>query len=196
MWLLATLTDQLVTLLAGFALTTAVGGALGSWFQRRTWDHQNERTLAEADRGHATEICRELSQLMDKRLYRMWQLNWALFGDPIEGSRVEARMQDYRAALYEWNDTLNRNLAAAEIQFGHALRDQLERDVYEGFRILGTKLEYRYRHIQSSQPSEADADLEERLSRDLRELRERIYAMVVIMLQQIREGRIGRHAPH
>lgn len=60
--------SQLVTLVIGFALTTVVGGARGSWFQRQAWDHQNDRSLAESDRDHATQTCRELSQLMDKRL--------------------------------------------------------------------------------------------------------------------------------
>jgi hypothetical protein len=78
MGLVGALTDQMLTLLLGFALTTVVGGSLGYWFQRRNWEYQNDRTLAEADRAHATDICRELSQLMDRRLYRMWQLKWAL----------------------------------------------------------------------------------------------------------------------
>jgi hypothetical protein len=86
MLVIAALTEQLITLVVGFALTTIVGGLLGAYFQRRTWDHQNERTLAEADRSHATQTCRELSQLMDKRLYRMLQIRWALFSDK-PGSR-------------------------------------------------------------------------------------------------------------
>lgn len=131
---------------------------------------------------------------MDKRLYRMRQLAWALFADPIDGPRLEGRMQDYRAVLYEWNDTLNRNLAAAEIQFGRALRERLERDIYEGFRSLGATLEARYRHVQRSDPPDADEQDREQVSSELRELRESVYAMAVIMLEQIREGRVGRHA--
>jgi hypothetical protein len=195
MWLIATLTEQVVTLIVGFALTTVVGGLLGSWFQRRAWDHQNERTLAEADRGHATQTCRELSQLMDRRLYRMWQLNWALFAPCLDRGRVDACMQDYRAVLYEWNDALNRNLAAAEIQFGRGLRNRLEGEIYEGFRSVGEKLEATYRELPSMHPSGAthhDTDA----SGDLREMRERVYAISVVMLQHIRDGRVGRSAKH
>jgi hypothetical protein len=192
---IATLTDQLVTVVLGFALTTVVGGVLGYWFQRRTWDHQNERTLAEADRAHATQICREVSQLMDKRLYRMLQLNWAFGADGIDRSRVEARMEDYRGVLYEWNDTLNRTLAAAETVFGPALRDQLEADVYEGFRSSGLKLEERYRALGASPPSVPAAPSGPDVGRDLRGMRERIYAITVKMLSQIRDGSVGRNAP-
>ena len=195
MWLLATLSDQLVTIVVGFALTTVVGGVLGAWFQRRTWDHQNERTLEEADRDHATQVCRELSHLMDKRLYRMRQLNWALCATPVDESRVQASIQDYRAVLYDWNDGLNRNLAAAEIQFGGDLRRQLERDIFEGFRTAGQRLEANYRRARQPQGSEPRAQVEESLEHELDELRERIYDLGVTMLQRIRDGEVGRHAP-
>ena len=194
MWFLATLSDQLVTIVVGFALTTVVGGLLGAWFQRRTWDHQNERTLSEADRGHATQVCRELSHLMDKRLYRMRQLNWALTAEPVDESRAEASMQDYRAVLYEWNDTLNRNLAAAEIQFGVELREQLEREIYEGFRAAGARLEASYKRLLGPYRSDADEPSRGTLERDLDQLRESIYDLGVTMLRRIREGRVGRHA--
>jgi hypothetical protein len=192
MWFLATLSDQLVTVIVGFALTTVVGGALGAWFQRRAWEHQNERTLEEADRDHATQVCRELSHLMDKRLYRMRQLNWALLTTPPDASRVQASMNDYRAVLYEWNDGLNRNLAAAEIQFGSEVRGQLENGIYEGFRAVGAKLEANYRREQHT--ADADRAFEKSLEPDLDELRERIYNLGVTMLRHIRDGRVGRHA--
>jgi hypothetical protein len=195
MLVIAALTDQLVTVVLGFALTTVVGGVLGSWFQRRTWDHQNERTLAEADRAHATQICREVSQLMDKRLYRMLQLDWAFGTGEIDRSRVDARMDDYRGVLYKWNDTLNRTLAATETVFGHALRDQLEADVYEGFRSSGLKLEERYRALAASPHSDSGAPSGQDVGHDLREMRERIYAITVKMLRQIRDGTVGRNAP-
>jgi hypothetical protein len=194
MWLLATLSDELVTIVVGFTLTTIVGGGLGAWLQRRTWDHQNERTLEETDRGHATQVCRELSHLMDKRLYRMRQLNWALAAEPLDESRVEASMKDYRVVLYEWNDTLNRNLAAAEIQFGSDVREQLERDIYEGFRVAGDSLEASYKRLRGPHRSDNAAHSRESIERNLDQLRERIYDLGVTMLRRIRDGRVGRHA--
>jgi hypothetical protein len=195
MWLLDTLSDELVTIGVGFVLTTVAGGVLGAWFQGRAWDHQNERTLEETDRGHATQICRELSHLMDKRLYRMRQLNWALIAEPLDESRVEASMQDYRAVLYEWNDTLNRNLAAAEIEFGRDVREQLERDIYDGFRAAGVSLEASYKRMRGPHRSDTAARSGDSLGPNLDQLRERIYGLGVTMLLRIREGHVGRHAP-
>jgi hypothetical protein len=194
MWFLATLSEQLVTIVLGFALTTVVGGVLGAWFQRRTWDHQNERTLAELDRGHATQVCRELSQLMDKRLYRMRQLDWALSAKPLDESRVQAKLMDYRTVLYEWNDSLNRNLAAAEIQFGGDVREQLERNIYEAFRAAGATLEASYKRLHADDRPDADEPVGGSLERDLDQLREDIYDLGVAMLRRIRDGRVGRHA--
>jgi hypothetical protein len=164
---------------------------LGTWFQQRTWDHQNTRTLAEADRSHATEVCRELNQLMDKRLYRMRQLNWALTAEAWDAARVEACVADYRSVLYEWNDSLNRNLAAAEAQFGGALRERLERGIYEGFRAAGVKLEASYRHRRGPS-SDADETSGELVARDLNRLRENIYDLALTMLRLIHEGHVGR----
>lgn len=192
MWFAAALTDQLVTLALGFALTTVAGGLLGAWLQQRTWDHQHARTLAEGDRDHATQLCRELSQLMDRRLYRMWQLNWAIFAQELDQARVDARLHEYRAVLYEWNDSLNRNLAAAEILFGSAARERLEREILEGFREVGAKLEFRYQELRQLRNSHDVSLAEADLSEELAQMRERIYAMTLEMLGQIREERVGR----
>jgi len=195
MGLVAALTDQMLTLLLGFALTTVVGGSLGYWFQRRNWEYQNDRTLAEADRAHATDICRELSQLMDRRLYRMWQLKWALFAQAPDLERIDGKMRDYRAVLYDWNDTLNRNLAAAEIEFGSALRHELEGRIYEGFAAVGRRLEERYHELTQNEERGPQQQRSQEASRELLRLREAVYRLNVTMLKQIRDGRVGRHAP-
>jgi hypothetical protein len=41
MLIAATFVEQVSTVILGFALTTVLGGALGSWFQRRTWDDRS-----------------------------------------------------------------------------------------------------------------------------------------------------------
>jgi hypothetical protein len=194
MHILASLSAQVVTLVAGFALTTVVGGSLGYWFQGRAWNEQNKRTLAEADRTHATATCRELSQLMDRRLYRMWQVKWAVFSADVDASRADLRMQDYRTILYEWNDTLNRNLAAAEIEVGAAVRHELESLIYEGFASVGRKLEARYRELQKNDGGSSWGQQSKEVSGDLLRLRDYVYALNVKMLRQIRDGQVGRGA--
>ena len=175
-------------------MTTLVGGLLGAHFQRRNWDHQNERALAEADRNHATQTCRELSQLMDKRLYRMLLVRWAVFADQPDVNKLEARMEDYRAVLLEWNDSLMRNLAAAEIMFGSNVRNHLEGEVYERFKAAGSMLEVRYGRVRSPSEQTARPTIEEVATVDtaLGVLRSHIYQLNVRMLEQIRDGRVGR----
>jgi len=41
--------ETLVPLVVGFVLTTVLGGVLGTYLQRRTWDHQNEARLREEE---------------------------------------------------------------------------------------------------------------------------------------------------
>jgi len=41
--------ETLVPLVVGFVLTTVLGGVLGSYLQRRSWDHQNEARLREEE---------------------------------------------------------------------------------------------------------------------------------------------------
>lgn len=196
MLIAATFLEQVSTLILGFALTTVIGGALGSWFQRRAWDHQNDRSVAEADRAHAMETFRELSELMDKRLYRMWQAKWALFAEDLDEGRVERRMDDYRAVLVEWNDSLMRNLASTEIEFGPRVRQALEGEVYEEFAAVGRRLEARYRDIRGArrEPTASEA-VSKRLSQDLLRLRGQVYRLNVRMLKLVRDGRVGRRAP-
>lgn len=196
--IVAALTDQLLTLVLGFVLTTVAGSLLGSRFQQRAWDHQNEMTLQEADRGHAVRICGDLSQLLDKRLYRMRQLNWALGATEVDRPRIDSAMVDYRTVLYEWNDKLNHNLAAAESQFGADIRSELEIEIYERFAAVGRDLEARYRRLSLPRSRAGEVDSERpstTLNEELGDLSDRIYAFNLLMLVRIREGRVGRNAP-
>ena len=50
--------DELVRIIVGFVLTTLLGGLLGTYLQRRTWDHQNEARLREEGLRRAGERTR------------------------------------------------------------------------------------------------------------------------------------------
>ncbi len=99
--------DELIPLIVGFLLTTVLGGVLGMFLQQRAWKHQNEARLSEEEFRRADAIAEAISQLLDKRLYRMLRLFYALrrLGRD-EGSPeiVEQRLGDYNAVLYEWNE--------------------------------------------------------------------------------------------
>jgi hypothetical protein len=115
------LANALIPLVVGFALTTVLGGFLGSWLQQRAWDHQKKAQLREDALRRADIVCQQVSKLLDKRLYRMLRFYQALASDTETQDRVN-RVQDclreYDAVLYEWNDNLNVNLAFIGTYFG------------------------------------------------------------------------------
>src|SRR5215469_5497440 len=108
------LANEIIPLVVGFVLTTVLGGLLGSWLQQRTWNRQNEVQLRQDELRRADDVCHSVSTLLDKRLYRMRRLYFALASDPElpeRSDRVETCLKEYDAVLYEWNDSLNLNLA-------------------------------------------------------------------------------------
>lgn len=174
---------QILLLVVGFVLTTVAGGALGYYFQRRTWN-ANRR---EAERQEAATVFGEVSRLMDRRLYRMWSFLWRL--DP--GAENEQRLRDdltaYRDLLREWNDSLNRNLALTQRYFGSAVGDFVDRVLYEEFKRLGECLEDLYR--RRGQPeigSECD-----RLDGELKALSDEVYQLNRYMISMIQQGNVG-----
>lgn len=188
--------EQLFVLAGGFVLTTVVGGWLGVWFQKRTWDHQNEARLREAEQEQANEVCQSVSCLLDKRLYRMLRLYY-LIREPIHDddrrASAERRLADYDSVLFEWNDNLNYNLALVGVYFGASARDWLENDLYLEFQRVGALLESLYRQSMGSpQESVELSDIEV----GLLQLNEAIYRLGVFMMTHLREGHVGRRASY
>jgi hypothetical protein len=167
---------QIVLLAVGFGLTTVVGGFLGYYFQRRTWD-ANRR---ESERQAAATVFDEISRLMDRRLYRMWLVHWRLSPETAE-ERVEKAMDAYRAVLMEWNDSLNRNLALAYRYFGRGVWRYLDTVLYEEFARLGRRLEDRYASREKSGV----------LGEELTALSNDIYYLNRFMVSLIQHGRVG-----
>jgi hypothetical protein len=187
--------DELVPVVVGFALTTVLGGLLGTYLQRRSWDHQNEARLRDEEFRHADEVCAAISQLLDKRLYRMLRLFYSvrrLSNDSTSTQDVEQRLSDYNSVLYEWNDRLNLNLALVGTYFGESARDWLDNQIYENFQRAGSDLETLYRHAKASSESPVIA---ETLERELLLLNDQVYRIGVFMMTQLRAGSVGREAP-
>jgi peptidoglycan hydrolase-like protein with peptidoglycan-binding domain len=176
--------DQVVLLLVGFVLTTVIGGALGYYFQRRTWD-ANRR---ESERTEAANVFDDVSRAMDERLYRMRLVYWGLKGG--DEDRIAAAMAEYRATLVKWNDNLNRNLARVQRCFGRGVWAFLSGVLYEEFAIIGRHLEGRYRRREE----ELGSDEEVRLSttgRRLQALSNDIFELNRLMIAMIQRGGVG-----
>ena len=200
------MTQQLLLLVAGFVLTSVVGGALGSWFQRRAWAHQHEtqrrdeehqREVQRRDEEHqrALTTFEEVSRLLDRRLYRMRRLYWAARDMAVgagDQERLAAARADYRVVLAEWNDNLNRNLALVETYFGTPVRHVMSGQIYERFATLGRGLE----EIVKMAAAASDGAVEvPRFGHRITRLSRDVYALNLQMLRLLREDGIGRAAP-
>jgi hypothetical protein len=186
--------EALRTVALSFVFTTVFGGLIGTWLQRRTWKHQNDVRATEAALARADEVCRQLMQLLDRRLYRMLRL-YVLCRDDhqagYENQGLEERLAEYDAVLHEWNDQLNSGLAVIGTYFGRTARDWLEDEIYAGFQTVGGDLEALYRLARD----EADrSDEQESVRQGLDDLNDRVYRMGVFLTAQILQGAVGSSA--
>jgi hypothetical protein len=176
-------------LVIGFILTTVVGGALGYFFQTRSWRNQRESELREAERAAAIKVFEEVSMLLDRRQYRLAQMRYQL-GKADTSSGLEPYLDAYREVVAAWNERLNRNLALTEGYFGMDVRDDLEFRIYEGFKELGELMERIYRQDVADRTNavallERGGDLMNRF----------IYDLNAEMIDLIKNGAVGRDAP-
>lgn len=191
--------SDVIPIALGFALTTVAGGWWAARLQQRSWDRQNELRLREEERQRAATACEEISVLLDKRLYRMRRVYWAIEGledDPAHMHRLDARLGDYNDVLYEWNDRLNVNLARLGSHFGPSAREFLY-VLYEDFRRVGTQLESAARLAQrgidvTPELNAIDPEFE---GWHPTGLNQRVYLLGLAMMTQLREDRVGTSAP-
>lgn len=99
--------EKLLLLIIGFALTSLLGGYLTNQFRTETAKTDFEVAAMQADLSRSVQVFESLSQLMDKRLYRMRRLH-DVFAGNVGSDALLQRLSDYRAVLFEWNDNLNR----------------------------------------------------------------------------------------
>ncbi|MDQ1698776.1 MAG: hypothetical protein QOG34_639 [Frankiaceae bacterium] len=186
---------DLLLLVVGFLLTTVLGGILGTVLQQRAWKHQNDVRLREDELQRASELAGAIRKLLDKRLYRMLRLFFAVRarsqGNGTDES-VHTALEDYNSVLYEWNDSLNANLAAVGASFGEAGRGWLETQVIAGFQATGARLEAAYRAVMNDTSAE---EALRGLAHDLNALNDVVYRLGVFMMTQLRSGHVGRDAP-
>jgi hypothetical protein len=188
--------QAILTITASFVLTTVLGGLLGAYLQRRTWDHQNDVRVEESGLSRADEISHQVMRLLDKRLYRMLRLYVACrtgHADAVGQQSREERLHSYDAVLFEWNDQLNSTLALIGTYFGKAARDWLEAEIYLGFQRVGARLEDLYRL------SIVDAErrgVEDEVRQGLNDLNHGVYSLGVFLAGQVLARQVGRQALH
>jgi hypothetical protein len=183
---------DLTLLVVGFVLTTVLGGALGSFFQRRAWDEQHRVQKHDEEKGQALKTFEEISRLFDRRIHRMRLLNGALVtlhrrrDEEATEAFNEAR-KEYRAVLIEWNDNLNRVLALTEVSFGEDVRESVE-GLYEQYASLGRALDLAVR-LELRDDPEPIMPKSIGFARRLKRLSDGVYWANVQMLSILRDDK-------
>ena len=192
--------ETIVAIVVGFALTTVAGGWWAARLQERSWARQNDVRLREAESERAGTACQDLMLLLDRRLYRMQRLMWAATVDSASGvgdDEIERRRQEYVEVLFAWNDRLNTNLSVIGSYFGDDARISLD-GLYEDFARVGKEVEAVVRAARSGENA---SDIVNRVApqfegRAAGSLNDRVYQFGLLLMSQLREGRVGRYAPN
>jgi hypothetical protein len=186
--------ESIVGIVIGFALTTLVGGWWAARLQERSWDRQNDVRLREAESERASAVCQELMGLLDRRLYRMQRLLWAAAA-AADTSELERRRQEYTDVLFAWNDHLNTNLSLVGTFFGDEARAYLD-GLYENFAGVGQRVEAVVRAARSGEGTTGRAQqiALEFEGREAGSLNDRVYQFGLMLMGQLRDGRVGRYA--
>lgn len=124
----------------------------------------------------------DISKLLDKRLYRLRNIEWAL-EEKASSTELALRREQYRAVVAEWNENLNRNLASTERYFGSDLRQELQGSITEGFRALHSELV-----IVLKNPSPENI---EHLTKHTDDFNPKIYLFNLRMLDPLQRGEVG-----
>jgi hypothetical protein len=193
--MLAAMGDQVLLLVIGFALTSVLGGALGFFFQTRSWAHQHRAQQRDELHEHAMKVFEEVSTALDRRLYRMRLVFWAAKRCAPVGadlSDLRKALDDYRKAVAAWNDNLNRTLALVQTFFGTAAREQLENHIYEEYSAIGRALDQFVRDVSVS--DRADVPVPP-IGRRLTWLSHQVYSMNLQMLELLQRDKLGAAAP-
>jgi hypothetical protein len=170
--------QKLVLLLVGFGLTTVTGGLLAALLQHRSWRYKWETESAEKVVATAREIFQEISRIMDRRLYRVDQFFlWTRRNAELE---LKIALENYRSALQDWNDNINRHLSMLQIYFGREIREQFDCEVGAKFVEVGGLVERLYRL-----KGDVDTSLQEAIEDGIQQLRSQVYEYNLILLNEI-----------
>lgn len=174
-------------LILGFILTTVVGGILTQRYQENAWRHQHEMNILESERQAATDVFKEISRLMDSRLYRMRRLITGIV-DGQSPQIMQERWDSYREILLVWNENLNRNFALTQRYFGDEARRMLEYEIHHKFNQLGLDIEKRARQSKGAKSFKE-------FSTSADEINSLIYKFDVTLIRAIQTGKIGYFRP-
>lgn len=168
----------------------AISTAIGSYFQRMSWNHQNEVKTKDSEKDKATKLFDTISSEMDTRLFSMRQVFWGIESTSVSEEEVKSRWADYRQILKHWNNSLNRNLSMVERYFGDKARQIFEEQIQKGFIDLGSELGKYYHNVNKRKDFNKI-----KFNHRADELNELIRSINIAMIEEIQEGRVGIFHP-
>ena len=110
---------------------------------------------------------------------------------------MEDRLKAYVGVLFAWNDSLNTNLSLTGSYFGDDARAYLDA-LYEDYKRVGREIETVVRAARAGQETTGMAVnvADEFEGRDEESLNYRVYQFGLMLMSQLRDGRVGRAAPN
>jgi hypothetical protein len=101
-------------LIAGFVLTTILGGLLSWWFQHLSWERETRLELYSKRYDEGVNFLEDISKLTEKRLYWLQQWLWAIEG---RGKLDEIEIEYFKVAD-EWNVRLRTTRSKIRLLIG------------------------------------------------------------------------------
>ncbi len=118
--------EKVALLFIGFSLTSLVGGYLANHYRMENARTDFELAAMQSDLSRSMQIFESISELMDKRLFRMRRLHDVYNGD-ITPDALKDRLAEYRRVFVDWNDKLNRYITLFKFYFEYKPDEQQER---------------------------------------------------------------------
>ncbi len=165
----------------GPAILGAIGTVGARYYQKKSFEKQDETEKRRIEVQRATEVFERLSAAMDKRLYAMRRVNWSLALDYIDEEEETSRWQAYNEVLVDWNSNLSKNLAMNVRYFGDDSRAELAA-IQQSFSALNKQLSAFY---YKTKPAPKDFD------READKTNAKIYLINRKMTRMIQEGNVG-----
>ena len=124
-----------ILLIIGFLFTVIL-----SWFSQSIYfKYTNRANIKSSQRALARKNFRNLSNLIDSRLYLMRKLIWSMKSK----NKIENILKNYQEIVFEWNKNLHGNLFMTKYYYGESMKISLDR-IDKLFSALGTSIETVY----------------------------------------------------
>ncbi len=180
--------EKLILLIIGFVFTIWLGNHIAETYRRDSARKEAMLAAMRSDLAQAMETFQSISQLMDKRIFRMRRLH-DVYSGAVGKEFLEQRLKDYREVFMDWNDNLNRNLALYSFHFGTTSASSVGRHCSEN--LAGVHDGFTKVHRMLQRFIDGNSDDATKLRDALDSFNPCIFLLDQLMLQKIKEMRVN-----